>query len=363
MAALLQSKFFRICFGIIALLLIIFLTSKVSFLFIPVLTMFNILIVPFMLSGFFYYLFRPLVNCLASKKINKIASILLIYFLLTSMVVIFAILVWPTLQAQVENFVVSAPQLIARFQTQINHIQGNRLVSIFVSSESDLSAKLSDYLNKGITAASNYVTNVLAFITSFVIIVATVPIILYYMLKESSHIPMSILSVVPRRYHPDAKEVMDEIDSALSGFIVGRIIITSLLGVMMYFGYLLIGLPFSLLLAIVATILNIIPYIGPILGAVPVLIVAFIQSPSMALWALVVTLIAQQIESSLLSPHIYGKRLDIHPLTTIVLLLVAGDIAGILGVILAIPAYMVAKIIIVRIYHLFWEEKVEELVE
>ncbi|MFE6799689.1 AI-2E family transporter [Paenibacillus chitinolyticus] len=359
----LQSRFFRVCLGIISVLLIILLFSKISFVFNPLITMINILIVPFMMAGFFYYLLRPVIQYLTSRKMNKVLSILLVYFVLSAIVIVFVVGVWPTLQHQVENFVNGVPGLIENFKQQIGRLQQNRMFSMFAGSESDLSTKLSEYLNRGITAASDYVSNVISILTNFVIIIATVPIILYYMLKESEHIPSSILTVVPRRYRRDGKEVLANIDSALSGFIVGRVIITSLLGVMLYIGFLIIDLPYSLLLAIAATILNIIPYIGPILGAIPTIIVAFTVSPGMVAWVLVVTVIAQQIEGNLLSPHIYGKRLDIHPLTTVILLLVAGDIAGILGVILAIPAYIVLKIIIVRIYSLFLAEKVEELVE
>jgi predicted PurR-regulated permease PerM len=360
---LLQNRFFKVCLSIICLLLIVYLTAKVDFLFKPLFALFNVLIVPFMLAGFFYYLLRPLVTYLTERKLNKIAAILLIYLVLTAIVVLFLIVVWPMLQTQLTNFIDSAPKLIQDFQDQIKSLQKNRLVSMLVSNESDISTKLSEYLNKGISAASTYVSSVVAMITSFVIVVATAPIILYYMLKESDHIPSSVLHIIPRRYQKEGKEVISEIDDALSGFIVGRVTITCLLAIMMYIGFLLIGLPYSLLLAAVSFILNIIPYVGPILGAVPVIIVAFIDSPTMVIWALIVVLLAQQIESSVLSPFIYGKRLDMHPMTTIILLLAAGDIAGILGVILAIPAYMVVKIIVVHIYQLFFAEKVEEFIE
>jgi predicted PurR-regulated permease PerM len=232
-----------------------------------------------------------------------------------------------------------------------------------VSNESDLSTRLSEYLNRGLSTASNYIMNLVSVITNFFIVIGTAPILLYYMLKESEHIPTSIMHIIPRRYQKVGEEMILEMDSALSGFIVGRVIITSLLAVMLYIGFLIIGLPYPLLLAIVAFILNIIPYIGPILGAIPVLIVAFIVSPTMVLWSLIVVILAQQIEGNVLAPYIYGNRMDIHPMTTIILLLVAGDIAGILGVILAIPAYMIAKIMIVHAYKLFFAEKVEEFIE
>lgn len=359
----LQKGFFRVCLGIIALLLIVYLTAKISFIFKPLLTIFNILIVPFMLAGFCYYLLRPVVSAMVKRRVNKMAAILLIYLFAAALLAVFVSVVWPTLQTQLENFVKGAPQLIAEFKDQLNQLQSSRWFSSFAVDEAALSTKLSDYLNQAITAASNYVSNVVSAVTNFIIIIATVPIILYYMLKGSGHISSSILAVVPRRFRKEGAEALREIDDALSGFIVGRVIITCLLAVMLYIGFLAIGLPYSLLLAIVAFFFNIIPYIGQFLGAIPTIIVAFTVSPTMVVWVVVVTVVAQLVESNVLSPSIYGRRLDIHPLTTIVLLLVAGDIAGILGVILAIPAYMVVKIIVVHVYRRFLADRVEDLVE
>jgi predicted PurR-regulated permease PerM len=358
-----QSRFFKICLGIIMLLLIIFLTAKINFLFKPLFALFNVLIVPFILAGLFYYLLRPVLNYLLARRVNKIAAILIIYLFLTAIFMLFFVVGWPVLQTQITNFIESAPKLVQDFQEQIKALQQNRLISLMVSNESDLSTRLSEYLNRGLSTASNYIMNLVAAITNFFIVIGTAPILLYYMLKESEHIPTSMMHIIPRRYQKVGEEMILEMDSALSGFIVGRVIITSLLAVLMYIGFLIIGLPYPLLLAIVAFILNIIPYIGPILGAIPVLIVAFIVSPTMVLWSLIVVILAQQIESNVLAPYIYGNRMDIHPMTTIILLLVAGDIAGILGVILAIPAYMIAKIVIVHAYKLFFAEKMEEFIE
>lgn len=358
-----QSRLFRVSITIAAMLLVVYLLSKVSFLFRPVMAMFHLLIVPFMLAGFFYYLMRPVVQYLINRKVNRTAAILLIYLVMAAVVTIFSIVVWPTLMKQLDTFVKEAPSFIESFKVQIEKLQHNRFVAMFSLEQTDLSTKLSEYLDRAITTASDYVSNIIAAVTSFFIVVATAPIILYYMLKEGETIPKSLLHLIPRRYSKDGQEVLEEIDAALSGFIIGRVIITFLLGVMMYAGFILIDLPYALLVTVIATVLNIIPYIGPILGAIPCIIVAFIDSPTMVLWVIIVTIVTQQIEGNLLSPHIYGKRLDIHPLTTIILMLIAGELWGIVGVILAIPFYMVLKIIAVRLYRLFLAEKVEELVE
>ncbi|MBE9912720.1 AI-2E family transporter [Paenibacillus donghaensis] len=360
---MLQSKYFRTCLGIICALLIIYLGSKVSFIFHPFVLLFNIMIVPLMLAGFMYYLLRPIVNFLEKHRWPKPISILLIYLVFAGLLVLFSILVWPTLSDQVINFVNNAPHFVEGLQKQLEQLQSNRYFSKLVPDESDLGTRIVKYLNTLITTVTASITNFISVVSNVVVVLATVPIVLYYMLKESSKLPPILLRLLPPKYRQEGQEVLDEIDSALSNFIVGRVLLNVMLGVLMYIGFLIIGLPYSLLLALISIVLNLIPYVGALIASVPVVIVGFIDSPSKALWSVVVIVVAQQIQDNLLTPVIYGKRLDIHPLTTIVLLLIGAKFSGILGVILAIPLYMVAKIIIVRCYKLFLLEKIEGMKE
>lgn len=154
--------------------------------------------------------------------------------------------------------------------------------------------------------------------------------------------------------------MLKDIDSALSGFIVTRVLLNVVLGIILYIGFLVIGLPYSLLLAVISIPLNFIPYVGSLLAAIPVIIVGFIESPSMALWSLVIIVVAQQIQDNVLSPIIYGKSLDVHPLTTVVLVLIGGDFFGIIGVLIALPVYMILKILFLRIYEIIIAEREDD---
>lgn len=89
----------------------------------------------------------------------------------------------------------------------------------------------------------------------------------------------------------------------------------------MYFGFLLIGLPYALVLTLIAVIMNFIPYFGAIISSVPIVIVGLVESPAVGLWALVIILLAQQVQDNIISPLVFGKSLDIHPITTTVLVL------------------------------------------
>ncbi|CAM4243253.1 AI-2E family transporter [Paenibacillus typhae] len=358
---MLQSKYFRTSLSIIAFLLILYLGSKVMFLFTPLLSIINLLLVPMMLSGFMYYLLRPLVRFLEKHKLNRALSILLIYLVFAGLFVLFWILIWPTLREQFQNFIDNMPYLVEGMQNQFNQLRNDPSLSRFFSGDTDLSDKISEYVSNTITWMTNSMSNLIGVISSIVVVIATLPIILYYMLKDGHKLAPILLGLFPRKYRKEGQDMLGDIDSALSGFIVTRVILNVVLGIMLYIGFLFIGLPYSLLLAVISIPLNFIPYVGSLLASVPVLIVGFIESPSMAIWSLVIILVAQQIQDNVLSPIIYGKSLDVHPLTTVVIVLVGGDFFGIIGVLIALPVYMIAKIIFMRIYEIIVAERVEEI--
>lgn len=357
---MLQHKYFRTSFAIITFLLILYLGSKVMFIFTPLVSIIKLLLVPMMLSGFMYYLLRPLVSFLEKRKLNRALSIILIYVVLVGLFVLFWVVVWPTLQEQIQNFIKNTPNLVKGLQDQFNALQKSPIISRFFPGQSDLATRISEYLNDAISWVTNSMTNLIGVVSSIVVVIATLPIILYYMLKDGYKLSPIVQSLIPKKYRKEGQETLKHIDSALSSFIVTRVLLNVILGVILYIGFLIIGLPYSLLLAVISVPLNFIPYVGSLLAAIPVLIVGFIESPTLAVWALVIVVVAQQIQDNLLSPIIYGKSLDVHPLTTVLLVLIGGDFYGIIGVLIALPVYMIAKIIFLRIYEIIVAERVEE---
>jgi predicted PurR-regulated permease PerM len=356
---LINNKFYRICTAIILLLLIVYLGDKVNFIFSPLTSLIHIIIIPLLIAGFFYYLLRPLVDYMERHKIKRALSVLIIYVVTALMIAGFSVLVWPSLREQLMNFVENAPALVTSLSDQFSALEKSNFVSRYLPDDSNLFSRLSDVLSQGITQVTDYVSGLFSVVSNLVIILATFPIMLYYMLKEGSKFGTNLTLLLPRRYRKDGEETVHEIDEALSSYIVGRVIVNVALGILMYIGFLILGLPYALLLTVVSIILNFIPYVGALLAAIPVVIVAFIESPSMAIWSLVIIVIAQQIQDNLISPYVYGKQLDIHPLTTVILLLVGADLGNILGMIIVIPLYMILKIIVRKIHYRIVEDKTE----
>ncbi len=355
-----MNRFIKICIAVVLVFIIIYLGSLVSFVFKPLLSLLSIIMVPLMLASFFYYLLRPLVNWMERPKLNRPLVILIIYLVIAILLAVFIIGVFPSLRTQFFYLVNNAPNLLNALGKQLQDLEQTGFLSKILPEDVSPLSQLTEYLNKGFSLLSNYVAGMFSFFSGFAVILLTFPILLFYMLKEGDKFGQKIVSFMPKRFREEGTKVVHDIDNALSGFIVGRVVVNLLLGVLMFIGFLIIGLPYTLLLTVVAVIMNFIPFIGAILSAIPIVIIGLIESPSVAIWSLVIILVSQQIQDNIISPYIFGKQLDIHPLTTIILVLVGGDAFGIIGVIVIIPVYMIVKIIVVKVYQLFFKQKWED---
>jgi predicted PurR-regulated permease PerM len=172
-------------------------------------------------------------------------------------------------------------------------------------------------------------------------------------LLEGHKLPETIVEFLPRRHRAEAKRVIREMDSALSSYIQGVIIVSLTVAGMAFIGYSIIGIDYALLLALVAGVTNVIPFFGPIIGTIPGMFVALSYSPATVFKVVLMIIIIQQIESLLLSPRVMGRKMNTHPVTIILLVIAAGKLAGLLGILLAIPTFAVAKVVLSHLYSLY----------
>lgn len=363
---MLHRKVFRMGYGLLLIFLLIFVAMQIDFIFRPVFLLVQTLFFPFLIAGVLYYLFRPLVNYLQLKNVPRTLSILLIYLLFGLLLTLLFSLGGPVLKEQMKSFVDSAPQLIEDIQDKVTELQQSKWNNHLREYDSVDLEKASEAITKSVStslsAIGTNVMNIIGVLASIVIVFATVPFILYYMLKEGEKAPQQILRLLPAQQQKNGRKILADLDEALSSYIQGQILVSFCIGVMLFIGYLIINLDYSLLLAIFAMFTNVIPFIGPILAITPALVIACIVSPNMVVKVLIVMIVVQQIEGHIISPQVMGRKLEIHPLTIISLLLAAGRIGGVLGLIIAVPVYAVIKVIAHHTYRL-WKLRKEKSIE
>ncbi|TCP62650.1 putative PurR-regulated permease PerM [Baia soyae] len=347
-----KSKWFLFGYGIVILFLIILLGSKISFIFHPIVVFFQTLFFPFLISGVLYYLFRPVVDILMKLRFPRSLAILTIYLVVIGLMVLFGFLIGPPLSDQVEKLIKNLPSMMDIAQVQFVKMSHHPWIEPYVD-WNEISQTVVSYLKTSYAVIGDNIANFISVVTNIITVLVTVPFILYYMLREGHKTPDYFLQLFPEWERKQGMAILRDLDLALSSYIKGQVIVSMSIGVLLYIGYLIIGIDYSLLLAIIAMFTNVIPFIGPLLGMIPALIVALITSPDMVYQVVIVAVLAQQLEGNLISPYVMGKSLKIHPLTIILVLLVAGSLGGFLGLLLAVPTYAVSKVIVVHAYRLY----------
>lgn len=181
----------------------------------------------------------------------------------------------------------------------------------------------------------------------------TAPFILFFMLKDGHQLRPYLTNFVPQRWQESFSDLLYQINFALAAYIRGQITVAFWVGVMFAIGYSVVGLPYGYALAILAGFLNLIPYFGSIIAFIPAVVIGIMTSVPMLIKVLVVFAIEQLIETRLISPLVMGNKLEMHPITTILLLIGASAVWGLWGVIFGIPIFAVLKIISSRVYNYY----------
>ncbi|WP_213016911.1 AI-2E family transporter [Desemzia sp. RIT 804] len=346
-----HSKLLFWTLWILAIILIIYFATRISFVFQPIFVLFSTLFIPILSAGFLFYLLNPLINMMQKLKIKRSYAIILVMVLFLGGATIFVIKTFPILMNQLSDLVANIPTILSDIDIQ------TRDLAIFSEFDNvnleetlkQLNISL-DTLSKTIlNSFTTSVSSIIATVANLTIVLFTVPIILFYMFHDGEKLQLSITHLFPDKYKKHVFELLHQTNDVITAYISGKGLASIVVAVLIYFSLLLIGLPYTLLLAIINGFTNLIPYIGPFIGAVPTVIVGLTISPTAALLVALVILIVQQLDANLLTPKFVGKSLAIHPLTIIIILLVAGKMLGIVGIIFGVPAFAVIKTIVVYI--------------
>ncbi|AKO93538.1 AI-2E family transporter [Priestia filamentosa] len=348
-----KSKLHFWTFELLMIAVLIFVCTKISFIFNPIVIFVSTLFFPVLVSGFLYFLFRPIVHFLQKLKFPKALAILALYVLFIGVITLVSSLIGPSLSSQVNDLVDNMPKYINQAQGFINELSNSKAFKWVVEQDYVSIEKIQNtVLNVGSSLPehlSNSFSTIFSVLTNVTLTVVTVPFILYYMLSDGDKFPKALMNFIPTGYRSEGLKILKDTNQTLATYIQGQMIVCLFVGLATFIGYLIIGLPYAIILGIIAALTNIIPYVGPFIGIAPALIVALLDSPSKAIFVIIVVVIVQQIDGNVISPLVIGKKLDTHPLTIIILLLVAGNLAGILGMILAVPVYAVCKTVVLNL--------------
>jgi predicted PurR-regulated permease PerM len=199
-------------------------------------------------------------------------------------------------------------------------------------------------------AAWNVVSQTLGVISgsfAFILGLATAPVLIFYLMKDSGPIKASLYAPFPPELRSHLRDILDIIDRTLGGYIRGQLTLGVIVGVIITAGLLLLGVPFAFILGIVAGLTELVPIIGPWIGGAAGVLVTLATEPDKILWVILLYLVVQLLENTFLVPRIQGNTLKLHPIAVIMVIVVASQYFGLWGVILGPPLVAMGKDIIV----------------
>lgn len=337
--------------------ILIFIYDQIGFVFEPLLVFFSSIVAPVILAVLTYFLFNPLIDWLEKHRLKRVWGVILLFLVLIGALVGLIFLVVPYISEQVTQFVVAFPEYVDNIGATImgwtdNSVfedTANNVIEWFNGWIGELPSNIVDYLTTAVSGISTVVSTV----SNFVVIMVTFPIILFFLLKDDKKFFNYVMKVIPPKYRKETRDLGLIIADQVGSYVKGQLTISLFLGIMMFIGFTIIGLDYAGILAIVASVTSVIPYIGATLAMVPAVIIALTTSWFMLVKLIIVWLVVQFVDGNFVEPNVMGKNLKIHPLTIIIVLLVLGELLGLVGLILGVPIYAISRVVVTFIFRKF----------
>jgi putative permease len=309
----------------------------------------NNLLLSFVVALVCSYLVSPFVSQLESAGLSRLTSILLVYILFCSLLVLGIWAVSPFLVDQFQSFKDSLPHYVdgvVSLSERLNNVVNSTGGGLF---HMDLSDEVRTLLT---TQSTNLVKGLPSFLSSSASVLILSPLLGFFILKDGQQLSREILRFVPNNIFELVLSLQSQISDQIAHFIRARLLESAIVGIVVLVCLWIVGFPFPILLAAFAALANLIPYIGPIVGAAPGLLVAAVNSGIGLKFLIVgiVYILAQLIDIFFIIPLVVARVVNLHPITVILVVILGAEMMGILGMIISIPVAAALKVTFTNIY-------------
>jgi len=313
----------------------------------------NPVVPPLLIAVAVVYLLNPLVSALERRGVARVAGAGIVYVLFLCIVALVVSLLVPLVTRQVSSVIDHFPDYLADGQALVRDVAARFGQEPNFKLDAD---HVRDWLSAGENrqAVTRYLTGLRSVTNSVIsglIIIVLGPVMAFYLLVDLPRLNRGAMALVPPGRREEIRGLMDRTGQAVGGFFRGQLLVALFVGVASSIGLWAIGLPFWLLVGMVAGIFNLVPLVGPFIGGGLAVVIALVSGqPLKAVWAALVLLVVQQIDNHLISPNVMGRTVQLHPVVVMLALLVGASFAGLFGMLVIVPLVAVVKIVFLFIW-------------
>lgn len=307
------------------------------------------MLVSFILAVVLSYLFSPMVVLLERARVPRPAAVGLLFGITGLILGLSVYLLFPAVSEQLANLHLELPSYVEGARRFFARIEVG-VKSVYFLKTLNLSDAIEGYL---LTKGNEFFEVLPALLGQTLTITLLAPFFAYFMLVDGRSMAKSVLTLVPNNIFELALHLNHQINDQIGGFIRARLLESAIVGGVVWLGLSIFPFPYAFLLAVFAALTNLIPYIGPVIGFVPALLICLGQEQA-SLYIFIASTVyglAQVIDVAFVVPFVIARIVNLHPVTVVVVIIIGSQIMGILGMVISIPIASVLKVTISSIYN------------
>jgi predicted PurR-regulated permease PerM len=307
---------------------------------------------PLILAGAIVFILNPFISLLQRRGIPRVAGVALTYLGFLGVVVIIGLIMFPAIHDQQQNLSERWPTIRTKMERWVDdraeslkgtplQFDRQRITDAFSSTDVSVRDQLDRVAEVGVR------------VFHILLVLILTPIFAFYLLVDLPHLKQVAEGLIPEGARPEVLVLARRMNAAVGGFFRGQLVVALIVGIMASLGLLVIGLPFWLLIGMLAGLFNMIPLVGPYIGGIPALVIALTtREPITAVWVVVVMVAVQQIDNHFISPVVMHRVVKLHPVLVMLALLLGGTLGGFFGLLVAVPTTAVLKILLGHVWRI-----------
>lgn len=323
---------------------------------------------PFLIGLILAYLLLPLVRWIeklqpvseAQRGRARLLAVIAVYLMALILVLLIVGFVFPVVFRQVSKFFELLPTMVEQAQEAFTTWAAEYQARVPPEVQARIEESVGRVVQTLADAAQQAVVRTILVVSqtfSVLVGLAIIPVWLFYVLKDQHKAKGWFLQLLPQGAQSDAEAILGIVDRVLSSYVRAQLLLGLVVGLMIFIGLTVMGVNFALVLGIIAGVTELIPILGPILGAIPAILVTLANSPDQVVWVVLLYVVVQQVENNFLVPRVQSSAVQIHPAIIMTLIILASEVAGFWGMLVIVPLAAVCRDVFLYLYRRFGAEE------
>lgn len=315
------------------------------------------MLVSCLLASVISYLFAPLVSYFERRGVDRVLATTALFAVTGLVLGILGAVLVPLLGESIQALQQDLPKYAAGISRLISSLEQKLKAVQDIGIALDVNSQIQDRL---LPASERFFSALPQIVSRLFTVILLAPFFAFFIIKDGRQLSRNMLALVPNNLFELTYNIYHQINDQMGQFIRARLLESAIVGFVTWVGLLIIGFPFSEVLAIIAAVTNLIPYIGPIIGLVPAVILALVNSASAfdISMLLLVYFVAQIIDAAFIIPMVVAKIVNLHPVTVIVVIIIGAQLMGVVGMLISIPVASAIKVTVGTIFRYMTDYRV-----